>query len=257
MATLQPNAEFSDEVAPADVTLGLTSGKRFLTRRKGTLDTMWAKYLLAIPGGFVEVHIYRRDRVPFREADVEPLLGTLRVVEDGRNPYRPPSEYDLTKDPARLRIFASHHQFWLADRATENPFDPLPEYNQTECLQGWARTPSAICILTKAPFNTHRLDVRLADHCDPDPKAERQSVFNLRLSSGTLCLNILNEETPFHLPPGDYQLYCRAYNLGAEDPDTAQDLTDEEFLHRDEWERYELVLVPGVTDHERNLMPPK
>jgi hypothetical protein len=53
----------------------------------------------------------------------------------------------------------------------------------------------------------------------------------------------------FKVPPGDYKIYCRAYNLGKEGA-AMSDLPDDEFFKHEEWERYELILVPGEANRE-------
>lgn len=158
-------------------------------------------------------------------------------------------EYDLGRGPVRLRIFADNYQFMLFD-GEPNPFDAFPEIDEATIQRGWIRNEHAIWFFTHADCNDHRLDVCLMDHYEPDRFATRQTVHNLRLSRGALFYFNAPGHQRFRVAPGDYMVYCRAYNLGEEDPEGMVTMTDEEFFRHTEWERYELILVPGVSTHE-------
>ena len=80
----------------------------------------------------------------------------------------------------------------------------------------------------------------------------RQTVHNLRLPTGTMALFEHPDHVKFKVPPGDYMIYCRAYHLG-EEGDKMLDMPDDEFFRHDEWERYDLILVPGVAGREGEL----
>jgi hypothetical protein len=166
--------------------------------------------------------------------------------------YRRQPEYDLRAGPARLRVFADHYQFLLFDPATD-PFRPFPQINEATSRRGWTRNAHALWIFTRAHLNAHRLDVSLAEQYRPDPSAARQTVHNFHLPGGALALFEHPNHVRFRIPPGAYKVHCRAYNLGSEDTHGSSDLSDDEFFQHDEWERYEIILVPGSTEHEGEL----
>jgi hypothetical protein len=166
--------------------------------------------------------------------------------------FRRQPEYDLRAGPARLRVFADHYQFLLFDPAAD-PFRPLPQINEATTRQGWTRNEHALWIFTRAHYNDHRLDVSLADQYRTDPTAARQTVHNLRLPGGLLALFEHPGDVRFRVPPGAYRVYCRTYNLGSEDPDGMAGLSDDEFFRHSEWERYEIILVPGSAEQEGEL----
>jgi hypothetical protein len=177
-----------------------------------------------------------------------PPTNTARTDSFRRQP-----EYDLRAGAARVRIFAEHYQFLLFDPA-EDPFrPPLPRINKATSLRGWTRTEHAIWIYTRADFLDHRIDVSLADQYQTDPIAARQTVHNLTLPDGLLALFEHPNHVRFRVPPGPYKVYCRAYSLGSEDPHGSADLSDDEFFRHGEWERYEIILVPGSVDKEGEL----
>jgi hypothetical protein len=167
--------------------------------------------------------------------------------------FRRQPEYYLSAAPARLRVFADHYQFLLFDPATDPFLPPLPEIDEVTSRRGWTRTEHALWIYTRAHYNDHRIDVSLADQYQPDPMSARQTVHNLALPDGSLALFEHPAHVRFRVPPGAYRVYCRAYNLGGEDPNGMSDLSDDELFRHDEWERYEIILVPGSADREGEL----
>jgi hypothetical protein len=258
MASDMPRTQFGDIVVPAaHFKTGGTAGWKFAILEKNTKKARTVEYLLTVTGGHVRATFDRDDYQPFDEAPIERLLATVTVGTGeplggvyheffGRK-----GEYDLTTGPARLRIFADNYQF-LAYDFESNPFEPFPEMNEQTSQQGWTRNQHALWIFTRAHGNDHRIDVRLAVRHDPDHAAMRQTVHNLRLPTGTLALFEHPDHVKFTVPPGDYMIYCRAYNLGAEES-AMSDLPDDEFFKHDEWERYELILVPGMAEREGRL----
>ncbi len=258
MASIETRTQFGDHVVPeARFKAGETVGWKFAILEKNTKRTRSLEYLLTVPGGQLQVQIDRDDYEPFDEVTIEPLFATLSVGAGeplggsyhevyGRKP-----EYDLTKGPARLRKFADNYQFVLYDYQS-NPFEPAPKMNEQTTQRGWTRNSHALWILTRAHYNDHRIDVKLSARYDRDPAAMRQTVHNLRLPTGTMALFEHPDHVKFKVPPGDYMIYCRAYHLGKEG-DKMLDMPDDEFFRHDEWERYELILVPGVAGRESEL----
>jgi hypothetical protein len=258
MAANVRTTQFGDIVVPATgFQVGETSGWKFAILDKDTRRPKLVEYLLTVNGGHVRVTIDSDKFQPFDEVPVEAMLGTITVGTGEplggayHEMFGRKREYDLTKSPARLRVLADNHQFLIYDFDT-NPFEPFPEINERTSRQGWTRNDHGLWIFTKAAYNDHRIDVCISDHFDPDRAAIRQTVHNLRLPTGTLALFEHPNHVKFRVPPGDYMIYCRAYNLGNEG-EAMVDLPDDEFFNHDEWERYELILVPGVAKREGQL----
>jgi hypothetical protein len=250
MARDEPRTQFGDIVVPATyVKAGGTAGWKFAILDKNTRKTRTVEYVLSVKGGHVRVTIDRDDYQPFDEAPIEAVFSTIMVGAGeplggvDHEFFGRKSEYDLTKGPARLRVFADNCQFLIYDFASD-PFKLFPEMNEQTSKRGWTRNEHALWFFTGAHDNAHRIDVRLAAHPETDPAAMRQTVHNLRLPTGTLALFEHPNHVEFRVPPGDYKIYCRAYNLGKEGA-AMSDLPDDEFFKHEEWERYELILVPG------------
>jgi len=257
MASSVRQTQFGDPMIAARFTGGESVGWKFAILEKNTRKSKTVEYLLTVKGGHVRVDIDRDDFEPFDEVKIESVLATISIGPGeplggvyhemyGRKP-----EYDLTKGPARLRVFADNYQFLVYDFESE-PFEPFPIMDEQTSRQGWTRNPHSLWILTRAHANVHRIDVRLSTRYDPDPAASRQTVHNLPLPTGTLALFEHPNHVRFRVAPGDYMIYCRAYNLGKEG-NAMVDLPDDEFFKHDEWERYELILVPGVAKSEGSL----
>jgi hypothetical protein len=258
MTTGEVKTQFGDLVAPAvRFKAGETSGWKFAILAKDTSKTRTVDYLLTVKGGRVQVGIQRDDDEPFDEVALEPMLATIAVGQgqplggSEHEMYGRKAEYDLTTGPARLRIFADNYQFLVYDFAS-NPFEPRPHIDEQTSKQGYTGNKHALWIFTRAHNNVHRLDVRLSARYVPDPGAMRQTVCNLRLPTGTLALFEHPDHVKFRVPPGDYMIYCRAYHLGKEGA-AMFEKPDDEFFKHDEWERYELIIVPGVAGREGQL----
>ena len=151
----------------------------------------------------------------------------------------------MTTPDVTARIVADHAQFYVYDSSL-NPFEPFPTITERECRLGWTRNDNSIWYFTASQLWSHRLDIFVA----PDPPApgdsERMLAHNLDLPTGNLEVH----EQPgcsIFLRPGAYAIYLRAYNLGRQ---TDEELPDSAFLARDDLERYELFVVPGVTQTE-------
>lgn len=160
--------------------------------------------------------------------------------------------YDLATGAAKVRVFAGNYQFMLFD-PSRNPFEPLPRITKTEVERGYWRNQNAIFYGTRAHNNDHRIDISLASRYEDNAKAERVLVNNLAVTSGMLAIFDHPNHIRFKVPPDDYSIYVRAYNLGKENKAGAAHLTDDEFFAHSEWERYEIVLVRGRIESEGEL----
>jgi hypothetical protein len=167
--------------------------------------------------------------------------------------FRRQAEYDLIAGPARLRVFADHYQFLLFNPASDPFRPPLPAITDATSRRGWNRTEHALWIYTRAHYNDHRIDVSLVDQYQPDPFAARQTVHNLALPDGSLAIFEHPAHIRFRVPPAAYKVYCRAYNLGSEDPNGMSELSDDDLFRHSEWERYEIILVPGSAQREGEI----
>jgi len=150
-----------------------------------------------------------------------------------------------------FRIFADHYQFWVCESEAD-PFDPLPDFTDESVKRGWSRTEYSICFSTQAHLNDHRLDII---QCETMPElnvAERITVHPLVVQSG---ITIFDIEEIYQLPltPGTYSLILAAYNLGKEQDHNEDELEDEEFFKRLDWERYELYICPHLNHPEGQM----
>jgi hypothetical protein len=180
------------------------------------------------------------------------LVGCSRMASKKPELFRRQPEYDLTRGPVRLRIFADNYQFLLFD-PSKDPFDSPSPWDEAASKRGWTRNSQALWIGTRAHGNDHRVDLRLATRYMRDASAERETVHNMRFANGRLAIFEHPNDINFRLPAGEYKLYCRAYNLGNERPLSTSIPSDDEFFNHDEWERYEVILVPGVASKEGEL----
>jgi hypothetical protein len=142
-------------------------------------------------------------------------------------------------------IVADHAQFYVHDSSV-NPFEPFPTITDRESRLGWTRNDNSIWYSTAGQLWSYRLDIFVAAHPPLPGDSERMLAHNLDLPTGNLVVH----EQPgcsIFLRPGSYSIYLRAYNLGCE---TDEELPDPEFLAREDLERYELFIVPGVTQNE-------
>lgn len=141
-----------------------------------------------------------------------------------------------------LRFFADHYQFFIFD-GDSNPFDPIPSYTDETIARGWTRTERALSFVTVGDLNDHRLDVLFSR-----PSAlsgyDRATIHGLDLRLGSLALYDTEDHELAKLSPGYYAIVMVAFNLGAEKSADEYELSDEEFLSRDDWERYAMYVYP-------------
>ena len=150
-----------------------------------------------------------------------------------------------------IRVFADHYQFWVYD-SEHNPFESLPEYTDESVNRGWQRTPYAISFSTRAHLNDHKLDVFF---CETQPdlnEADRVTSHPMSINSG---LNIHDTEDSFKcvLAEGEYTLILAAYNLGKEQDHSEEELEDNEFFLRTNWERYELYICNYQSNKDASI----
>lgn len=147
------------------------------------------------------------------------------------------------------RLLADHGQFYAFDRSA-NPYEPLPEITAETVRRGWTRNRHAIYYFTVGRLWDYRLDLYRSRGSVELDGAQRLLAHNLTLPSGELVVGnpIASENVAsLSVTPGDYALYLRAFNLGAE---AEEDLDDELFLARSCLERYELIVAQGATRSE-------
>ena len=146
-----------------------------------------------------------------------------------------------------VRVFADNFQFYVYD-PSKDPFEPMPEIDDEQSKRGWTRNENSIWYFTVGELNDHRVDIFLGDTFQENSEAERLLVHNLSIESGSFAIYDHEEDSKVEVPAGDYAVYLQAFNLGVEDDD--EELEDEEFFKRDDLERYEILLIPGLVDQE-------
>ena len=198
MASDVPRTQFGDIVVPAArFKAGGTTGWKFAILEKNTKKTRTVEYLLTVKGGHVRVTIDRDDYQPFDEVPIEPMLATIAVGTGeplggvyheffGRK-----SEYDLTKEPARLRVFADNYQFLVYDFESE-PFKPFPEMNEQTSRTGLDSQPARFMDFHQGP--RQRSSNRRAARCSATilillQRGRQFTTFGFRPALW-LCLNI-------------------------------------------------------------------
>jgi hypothetical protein len=158
------------------------------------------------------------------------------------------------KHIARFRLFADNYQFYInAPNLITNPleiFGAVMSMTSADSERGWVRTDSTITLFTVEDCNDHRIDVFIGKEYDGHGNAQRVLVHSINLSRGKLLIFCGTDdfETEIQVPPGVYSIYTRVFNIGKGTDDFIED--DQQFLERDDIERYEIVLIPGRTEKE-------
>ena len=149
----------------------------------------------------------------------------------------------------KARLFAIHNQFLVFDSA--DPVDvELAQWNEERSRRGYIATEHVCFIGTVGDTNDHILELYVADSPPEDHAAERVIVLPITIRSGSFTIgDILNfyfdPIVTVNIEPGDYGIYCLAYNLGVEPTDEEFELSDEEFCQLAHIEKYKLVFVKG------------
>ena len=155
-----------------------------------------------------------------------------------------------------FRFFCSHNCFEVFDgdaKPWEDWWSELhgltSEEKTIKLLRGWYRKSSSIVYRTVGQAYDHRIDVYRDSRLSVKEDADRVLLHNISFPSGKMTVFGLDYGETIALKPGDYVIQCRAFNLGVELP-YDQSVPDDEFLKRDDLERYELILTPGTNKRE-------
>lgn len=167
-----------------------------------------------------------------------------------------------------FRIFADHYQFFVYDAGV----DPCPEsfYSDSDeersdlgsYRHGYITNGSTICFGTDAHLNGHWIEVYTSTQVPNFGKAERVIALPLRIDSGRVAItNLLFLDEPIKqvdIRPGVWTIYLLAFNLGTDQlfnrriprPESRSgkqpdELTDVQLKANWEFERYQIILVPG------------
>ncbi|BAU13300.1 hypothetical protein LEP3755_38390 [Leptolyngbya sp. NIES-3755] len=166
---------------------------------------------------------------------------------------------------AEFRLFADHYQFFVYDAAV----DPCPEsfYSDPDekrsdlgsYRQGFVTNGTTICFGTDAHLNDHWIEVFSSVQIPDFGQAERVIALPLKVDSGKVGItNLLYLRKPVKevtIDAGIWTVYLLAFSLGSDEfhnrgierPKLDSDrLTDEQLRNNWEFERYRIVLVPGM-----------
>jgi hypothetical protein len=158
------------------------------------------------------------------------------------------------------RVFADSYQFFVYDSAFD-PLADLPDWDHATNARGYMTADRAIYLGTRAHLNDHWVEIFHSESPPDVASCERALAFNLDIQGDALCLMGPSDDEEdilrFPVPPGAYTLYVLAYNIGndafstgeLEDEEDDEDMSDEQLAARTDYERYDLVLVPGHAEH--------
>ena len=170
-------------------------------------------------------------------------------------------DIDKMKRVATFRLFADNYQFYIVDPdrsgSASSMFGAVMQLTQADSERSWTRTDPSITIFTFEDCNDHRVDIFVGKEYDGHGDAQRVFVFPLRLSKGQMDITdgMGPTENRIQVPSGEYAVYVRSFNLGKGIEDFIE--KNEDFLARDDMERYEIVLVPGKPDQEGVIFGPE
>jgi len=156
----------------------------------------------------------------------------------------------------QFRLFADHYQFILSD-AEADPLEDVPQWDDPEAARtkakGYVASDSAAFIKSRADLNDIVVRVFMSDQPPKATACDRQFNFNMSIPSGELNVTSLNVDSPnvVSVPPGDYVIYVRSFNLGVDEmttgelsKDNPKRMSNAERFARHDFEHHHIVLVP-------------
>ena len=157
----------------------------------------------------------------------------------------------------QFRVFAGHYQFILSD-AEADPLEDVPQWDDKEAARtkakGYVASDSAAFINSRAHLNDIVVRVFMSDQRPKATACDRQFNFNMSLPSGELhvtSLDGLDSPNVVSVPPGEYAIYVRSFNLGVDEMSTGElskenpkRMSDAKRLARHDFEHHQIVLVP-------------
>ncbi|MBD2072347.1 hypothetical protein H6F86_00160 [Phormidium sp. FACHB-592] len=167
-----------------------------------------------------------------------------------------------------FRISADHYLFFIYDTGVNPSPDSFysdPDEKRSDLgsyRQGYITNGRTICFGTDAHLNDHWIEVYASTQVPAFGKAERVIALPLRIDSGRVAItNLLYLTEPMKqvdINPGVWTVYLLAFNLGTDRlfnrgiprPESRSgkqldQLTDDQLKANWEFERYQIILVPG------------
>jgi len=145
------------------------------------------------------------------------------------------------------RIFADHYQFYVFDSDTD-PYAVNEEWSDEVIKKGYLQGKNCIHIVTVGDFNDHAVTIHKGAPSEGLPVGGHDATTEITLESGKIKLSSpaygSDDEPEFDIGYGVFKITVRSLNSGVEDPDTVEDLEDEEFFKMVHLERYELYFEP-------------
>lgn len=152
------------------------------------------------------------------------------------------------------RIFASHYQLVIC----EDPQRMISDYenwNDEKFARGYAGAAAFRMVRTEAHLNDHWVEL-VQSNAQPDPEEwQRVTCVDFVTVSGNLHVMSVIDDKPSisaTVEPGEYAVYFAAQNLGVDPLSLGElkeknddQLTDEEFALRKDFEWYRLFVVRG------------
>ena len=145
------------------------------------------------------------------------------------------------------RVFADHYQFYIFDSLHDHASDAqLNSSGGGKLPFGYLASERAIYVSTVAHLNTHRVRVFIDEL--PSQEYERTFVTRLLVDGSGVTLSAPacppEEELTIPIAPGAYRVHVCSRNIGIDEldvlPEGAEELSDEEFLIREDIEYYDI-----------------
>ena len=145
------------------------------------------------------------------------------------------------------RIFADHYQFYVFDSETD-PYDIDEEWSDEILKKGYLQGKSSIHIVTVGDYNDHAVTIHKGRPSAELPEGGHDAITEITIKSGKVKLSSpaygSEEEPEFNIGSGEFEVIIRSLNSGSEDPDSVEDLEDNDFFKLEHLERYELYFEP-------------